>query len=141
MKILFVCTANSCRSQMAEAWARHLFPEGWEVHSAGLLIYRITSRTRAAMKEVGVGMEGQKPKTFDRFNLDSFDRIVTLSEEARRYLPSLEHPDRHLPRPITDPMSARGTDEEVTEAFRQGREEIRKIVTSLLPSDNPQKDA
>ena len=141
MKVLFICTANSCRSQMAEAWARHLYPADWEVKSAGLLIYRITSRTRAAMEEVGIAMEGQKPKTFDRFDLDSFDRIVTLSDEARRYLPRLEHPERHLARPIDDPMSARGTDAQVTEAFRRGREEIRKIVVSLLPSDNDEKDA
>lgn len=141
MKVLFICTANSCRSQMAEAWARHLFPADWEAHSAGLLLYRITSRTRAAMREVGIDMEGQAPKTFDRFDLDSFDRIVTLSEEARRYLPRLAHPERHLARPVDDPMAFRGTDEEVTEAFRRGRDEIRKIVASLLPSDNPKKDA
>ena len=140
MRVLFICTANSCRSQMAEAWGRHLFPADWEVQSAGLLIYRITSRTREAMREVGIDMEGQEPKTFDRFDLDSFDRVVTLSEEAGRYLPLLADPSRHLARPIDDPVAARVTDEEVTAAFRKSRDQIREIVASLLPSDHQEKD-
>ena len=87
MKVLFVCTANSCRSQMAEAWARELFPAQWQVQSAGLLTYRITDKTRAVMNEVGLDLAGQKPKTFDKVDLDSFDLIITLSEEAGLYLP------------------------------------------------------
>ena len=141
MRILFLCTANSCRSQMAEAWARHLYPEDWEVCSAGLLIYRITDKTRRAMAEVGLDMAGQKPKTFDVFDLDSFDKVVTLSEEASRYLPALKDPKRHLKNPITDPMAFRGTPEEVAAAFREGRDTIRDIVSSLLPSEKPSKDA
>jgi len=141
MRVLFICTANSCRSQMAEAWARHLYPADWEVCSAGLLIYRITEKTRRAMAEVGLDMEGQKPKTFDIFDLNSFDRVVTLSEEASRYLPALQHPDRHLKSPIADPMAASGTAEEIAAAFREGRDTIRDIVTSLLPSDFTAKDA
>lgn len=141
MKVLFVCTANSCRSQMAEAWARRLFPAGWEAHSAGLLIYRITERTRAAMREVGIDMEGQAPKTIDTFNLDSFDRVVTLSKEAGRYLPRLAHPERRLDHPVDDPMAAEGSAEEVAAAFREGRDRIRAIVQTLLPPDFPVKDA
>jgi arsenate reductase len=141
MRVLFICTANSCRSQMAEAWARHLYPQDWEVCSAGLLIYRITEKTRHTMAEVGLDMAGQKPKTFDVFDLDSFDRVVTLSDEANRYLPALKDPTRHLKNPIIDPMAATGTPEEVAAAFREGRETIRDIVSSLLPSENTPKDA
>jgi arsenate reductase len=126
---------------MAEAWARRLFPPDWEAASAGLLIYRITERTKAAMAEVGIDMAGQEPKTFDVFDLDSFDRVVTLSEEAGRYLPRLADPKRRLDRPVEDPMGARGTEEEVAAAFREGRDRIRDIVASLVPRENSRKDA
>lgn len=132
MKILFICTANSCRSQMAEAWARHLFPDDWTVKSGGLLTYRITDKTRAAMAEVGLDMAGQETKTFDKFDLDSFDLVVTLSRESGRYLPALADPARHLRHPVTDPMSATGSDEEIKAAFRTGRDQIKKIVSDLL---------
>lgn len=135
MKVLFLCTANSCRSQMAEAWAHKLFPESWEVFSGGLLTYRITKKTRAVMAEVGLDMAGQQTKTFDRFDLDEFDLIVTLSEEVAAYLPNLADPSRHVPCPIVDPMSATGEPEEVREAFRTGREKIRRIVEAVVSGD------
>ena len=132
MKILFMCTANSCRSQMAEAWAGKYLPADWEVHSAGLLTYRITRKTRAVMAEVGLDMAGQKPKTIDSLDLDSFDLIITLSTEAGRYLPELSHPERHRRHPVDDPMSFSGTAEEAREDFRRGRDEVGKIVMGLL---------
>jgi len=135
LKVLFLCTANSCRSQMAEAWARKLFPDSWEVSSGGLLTYRITKKTRAVMAEVGLDMAGQQTKTFDRFDLDEFDLIVTLSEEVAAYLPGLADPSRHVPCPIVDPMSATGEPEEVREAFRTGREQIRRIVEAVVSGD------
>ena len=135
MKVLFLCTANSCRSQMAEAWARHLFPAGWEVFSGGLLTYRITEKTRAVMAEVGLDMAGQKTKTFDRFDLDSFDLIVTLSQEVGMYLPPLADPTRHVRRPVDDPMSASGDPETVRAAFRRGRDEIRAIVEAVAKGE------
>ncbi len=132
MNVIFICTANSCRSQMAEAWAGRLFPSGWTVCSGGLLTYRITDNTRRAMAEAGLDMEGQKTKTFDQFDLNSFDLVVTLSNEAGRYLPARAHPERHLRRPITDPMSSDGSAEEVQAAFREGRERIKGIVEDLV---------
>lgn len=134
MKILFICTANSCRSQMAEAWARHYCPPDWTIRSGGLLTYRITEKTREAMAEVGLDMAGQRTKTFDGFDLDSFDLVVTLSKEAGQYLPALADPDRHLHRPVTDPMEATGTDQEVRDAFRRGRDQIKQIVQDILTS-------
>jgi arsenate reductase len=135
VKVLFLCTANSCRSQMAEAWARHLFPADWEVHSGGLLTYRITKKTRAVMAEVGLDMAGQQTKTFDRFDLDSFDLIVTLSEEVGRYLPALADPARHVPCPMEDPMSATGEPEQVRAAFRLGRDRVKRVVEAVVAGD------
>lgn len=132
MKVLFVCLANSCRSQMAEAWAKHLFPEGWQAHSGGLLTYPISRKTQAIMAEVGVPMDGQHPKSIDGFDLDGFDLVVTLSRDAGKYLPGLAVPERHWRRPITDPMQAEGTPEEVRAAFREGRDRVRAIVDEVV---------
>jgi arsenate reductase len=132
MRVLFVCTANSCRSQMAEAWARRLFPTGWQVQSAGLLTYPISRRTRAVMEEVGLDMAGQAPKSIDEMELDSFDLVVTLGREAGQYLPALADPERHWRRPVADPMAAEGTPEEVRAAFRTGRDRVRAIVEEVV---------
>lgn len=131
MRVLFMCTANSCRSQMAETWARHLFPADWEVCSAGLLTYPITDKTRFIMREVGLEMTGQKSKTMDTVDLDGFDLIVTLSGESGRFLPTLKDPERHVRRPITDPMSVSGDGETTRAAFRKGREAVRDIVQAV----------
>jgi arsenate reductase len=131
MKVLFVCTANSCRSQMAEAWARRLFPQHWQVESAGLLTYPITEETRSVMAESGMDMAGQESKTIDRFDLDNFDLIVTLSEQAGRFLPSLLHPDRHIACPLPDPMEASGQADHVRREFRAARDRIRALVERI----------
>jgi len=131
VKVLFVCTANSCRSQMAETWAHHLFPENWVVNSAGLLTHRITSRTRKAMAEVGLDMAGQHSKTFDELDLDSYDLCVTLSQSSSKYFPELADSSRHIKLPISDPMSAEGSDEEIAMAFRIGRDLIKEIVMDV----------
>jgi arsenate reductase len=131
MKILFMCTANSCRSQIAEAWARLLLPPDWEVQSAGLVTYPISERTRAVMAEVGLDMAGQRSKTYDHLPLEEFDLVVTLSEDAGRFLPAGIPPPRHWRRPLPDPMAAVGSDDEVMGAFREARDKIRDLVASL----------
>jgi arsenate reductase len=132
LRIIFLCTANSCRSQMAEAWARHLSPPDWEIQSAGLLTYPITEETRNAMAEVGLDLAGQESKSMDRFVLDDFDLVVTLSRNSGRFLPRLSHPERHLHRPLPDPMQVTGSDERILKAFRKARDRIRKVVEEVL---------
>jgi arsenate reductase len=134
MKVIFLCTANSCRSQMAEAWARRLLPSHWQVASAGLLTYHITDRTRQTMAEVGIDMDGQYSKTIDGCDLDRYDLIVTLSEEAGRYMPALQHPERHVHYPLDDPMSLDGSAEEVRAAFRRTRDEIKRLIERIAAS-------
>ncbi|MFO7607802.1 MAG: arsenate reductase ArsC [Candidatus Krumholzibacteriia bacterium] len=132
MKVLFVCTANACRSQMAEAWARALFPGGWSAASCGLFPHPVSERARWVMQEAGLGMEGQASKSFDEVDLDAFDLVVSLSEEAGRYLPPLRDPRRHVRVPVDDPVAATGTPEQVREAFRTGRDRIRAIVQDVV---------
>ena len=132
MRVLFVCTANACRSQMAEAWAKVLFPPEWSVASCGLFPHHVSARARWVMEEAGVSMDGQESKTFDKVDLDAFDLIVSLSEEAGRFLPEPAEPGRHVRVPIEDPVAAQGTPDEVREAFRTGREEVRAIVQAVV---------
>jgi arsenate reductase (thioredoxin) len=132
VRILFVCTANACRSQMAEGWARHLAPAGWEVGSAGLVPYPVSRRARAVMAEVGIDLSGHREKSVTEAALRTWDVVVTLSEEAGRYLPRLGPSQRHLRRPVVDPMSATGTTDEVREAFRTARDRIGEIVREVL---------
>jgi arsenate reductase len=127
-----MCTANSCRSQMAEGWARRLFPAEWEVASCGMITHPITRETREAMAEVQIDLADQHTKSLDAVDLESFDLVVTLSRTAGRYLPRLRRPGVHRPMPISDPMATRGTDEEVRDAFRGGRERIRSIVEEIV---------
>ena len=139
MRVLFMCTANSCRSQMAEAWARHLFPAGWEVASCGLITYPITASTQEAMAEVDLAMDGQYSKPVDKVDLDDFDLVVTLSREAGQFLPRLAFPERHLRWPVADPMGTVGSVDEVSADFRRGRDEIRQLVAAIVanPKDLP----
>jgi arsenate reductase len=141
MKIIFLCTANSCRSQMAETWARHLLPEPWEIHSAGLITYPITRDTRNAMREVGLDMIGQESKSLDGYDLDAFDLVVTLSDEAGRFLPQLSDPGRHLHHPLTDPMSATGTAEEIRQAFARARDQIKNLVQQIGAGELPARES
>lgn len=131
MKVLFMCTANACRSQMAEAWARRLFPADWTVASAGLITHPIHERTRAIMAEVGIAMDGQYSKSIDVHDLDAFDLIVTLSEEAGRFLPPLADPARHRHCPVSDPMAAKGSPEQIRAAYRAGRDAIGALVKDI----------
>ena len=133
MRVLFVCMANSCRSQMAEGWARRLWPSDWEAHSAGLVTYPITAATREAMAEAGVDLAGQESKPIDLFWLGDFDLVVTLSEEAARFLPPLDDPTRHRHHPVDDPMAVRGEPAEIRAEFRRARDTIREIVAALAP--------
>jgi len=84
------------------------------------------------MQEVGLDLAGQHSKSIDTVDLDAFDLVVTLSQEASTYLPPLADPERHWRRPFTDPMEATGEPDEVREAFRVGRERAREAVVEVL---------
>ena len=117
---------------MAEAWARKLLPPHWQISSAGLLTSPVSRRAAAVMQEAGLDLAGQYSKSIDTVDLDAFDLVVTLSQEAAAYLPPLADPRRHWRRPFADPMEATGTPDEVREAFRVGRRRAREAVESVL---------
>ncbi len=132
LKIMFLCTGNSCRSQMAEGFARELGNGLVEVHSAGLIAAGVHLRAAAVMREIGIDISGQQSKTIDETLLRSMDMVITLCDHAAESCPWTPPEIRRLHWPIKDPVGTRGTDEEVMRDFRRARDEIREKVSGFL---------
>ncbi len=128
--ILFVCVHNAARSQMAEAWARTLFPPGTAIWSAGSdPAIAVDPRAVSVMAEVGIDLGAQRPKSILDVPLGEVDMVVTLCpEEVCVPLPGIM---RRATRVFADPASASGSQELVLAGFRQVRDEIRTFVTEL----------
>jgi arsenate reductase len=125
--ILVLCTGNSCRSQMGEAFLKS-FSDRFEVHSAGTApASGIHPRAIAVMKELGIEIGLSLPKSVDRFLGDSFDYVITVCDHAKETCPVFSGKVRHrLHIGFDDPVGARGTEEEVMDEFRRVRDEIRE---------------
>lgn len=134
--ILFLCTANSCRSQMAEGFARALVPGGTAIYSAGTTPKGVNPLATQVMNEIGIDISRQRSKGIEEISLEQIDLVVTLCGEAEESCPTLPPNTRHLHWPLPDPALAAGTTEEILQAFRQVRDEIRARVEKL-PSPNP----
>src|SRR5512146_401298 len=87
MKVLFLCTGNSCRSQMAEGWARHLHGEVIEAYSAGVEVHGLDPRAVRVMAEAGVDISGQRSKHVEEVRDVPFDYVVTVCDRARKSCP------------------------------------------------------
>ncbi len=131
-RLLFVCYANACRSQMAEGFARAMATGGIEVQSAGLMAAGVLPETVQAMKDVGVDISQQYSKTLEEVDLESFDLIVTLSEQARGRLERHQPPLPLLHRPVLDPVGVRGTPAEIHRMFALTRDDVREVVREVL---------
>jgi arsenate reductase len=127
IKILVLCTGNSCRSQMAEGFLKS-FNGQFEVHSAGTApASRVHPRVIAVMKEAGIDVSKAFPKSVDRFLRDSFDYVITVCDHAKETCPVFSGKVRHrLHIGFDDPVGAWGTEEEVMGEFRRVRDEIKE---------------
>ncbi|MCK5079061.1 MAG: arsenate reductase ArsC [Bacteroidales bacterium] len=127
MKILILCTGNSCRSQMAEGFLRS-FDATLEVFSAGTHPEKeINPRTVIVMNELGIDMRGNKPKQVDIYASADFDYVITVCDDAKERCPVFAGDVKHrLHIGFEDPANARGTDEEVLPVYRKIRDEIRE---------------
>lgn len=125
MKILILCTGNSCRSQMAEAFLKS-FDSSLEVYSAGTKpAAQVHPKAVAVMKEVGISLDGAFPKDVDRFLKDAFDYVITVCDKAKETCPVFTGQVKHrMHIGFDDPAEATGTDEEVMDAFRRVRDDI-----------------
>jgi len=138
--IYFLCTGNSCRSQMAEGWARHLADGRWEVASAGIAPSFVHPRAVAAMAEVGGDISGQRSKPIDPQLLRRAAVVVTLCGEAEESCPATPPGVRRLHWPLPDPARVQGDEETVRQAFRQVRDELGRRVRELLAELPPPQE-
>jgi arsenate reductase len=131
-KVMFLCTANSCRSQMAEGLLRHLAGGKVEVHSAGLFAAGVHPRAVQVMREAGIDISGQTSKDIDPGLLRRMDYAITLCGHAESSCPATPPEVRRLHWPVEDPVGARGTEEEVLKEFRRARDEIKLRIERFL---------
>lgn len=132
MNILFLCTGNSCRSQMAEGWARLLGGREHRVESAGIEAHGKNPRAIAVMAEKGVDISAQESTIADDEMLSRADVVVTVCGHADELCPVLPPSVRKIHWPLTDPAKATGTEEEILAAFRATRDDIEDRVRCLL---------
>jgi len=134
-QILFLCTGNSCRSQMAEGWTRHLGGEAVRVESAGIEAHGKNPRAIAVMAEAGVNIAGQESTVVSVAMLARADLVVTVCGHADEHCPALPPGTRKLHWPLPDPARATGTEEEVMRTFRNARDEVARRVRELLVAE------
>jgi two-component system phosphate regulon sensor histidine kinase PhoR len=130
--ILFLCTGNSCRSQMAEGFARSLAPENVKIFSAGTEPKAIHPLAIKVMEEAGIDISNQSSKGLGTLPLENIDLVVTLCGEAQESCPTLPKNTEHLHWPLPDPALAKGDEETVLETFRAVRDEIRARIEKLF---------
>lgn len=132
--ILFLCTGNSCRSQMAEAWTRHLKGDRFEAFSAGVKPKGVDPRAVNAMAEAGVDISSQKSKDVTSFGDLEFDYVVTLCDNARESCPYFPAKTKLIHKGFGDPPSLAenaGNEEEAMSHYRRIRDEIKAFVEAL----------
>ncbi|OGP69043.1 MAG: hypothetical protein A2170_06200 [Deltaproteobacteria bacterium RBG_13_53_10] len=135
-KILFICTGNSIRSQMAEGLMKALGGEGWIVQSAGMLPSFVHPLAVRVMMEIGIDISDQKSKSADKFVNEAFDIIITLCDHAAASCPTFPGQGKRLHWPIEDPVGATGPTEERLVLFRKARDEIKKRIEAFLKSES-----
>lgn len=136
VRVLFVCTHNSVRSQMAEGFLNALYGERYEACSAGTKPTRVSSHAVAAMKEIGIDISGHRSKSIEEFRDIPFDYVVTVCDSARERCPLLPGSVEHIHRGFTDPGNVEGSEEKRMASFRRARDEIEEWINSTFgPED------
>ena len=132
IQILYLCTGNSCRSQMAEGWTRELGGEKIAPESAGIEAHGKNPRAIAIMREAGVDISGQESTVVTQQMLGRADIVVTVCGHADEQCPALPPGVPKVHWPLTDPAKASGSEEEILGEFRATREEVKRRVGDLL---------
>jgi len=132
INVLFVCTGNSCRSQMAEGWLRALGGGRYGADSAGIEAHGQNVRAIAVMAEAGVDISTQTSKLLTDRHLQWADRVVTVCGHADETCPMLPPGTRKEHWPLEDPARAEGDEQAILAVFRRTRDEIRRRVADLV---------
>ncbi|MEK6777071.1 MAG: arsenate reductase ArsC [bacterium] len=134
LKVLFLCTGNSCRSQMAEGWVRHFLSDRIDPYSAGIEIHGLNPRAVAVMAEAGVDISHQRSRHVSELRDLEFDLVITVCDHARESCPIFPGKTKMLHRGFDDPPRlAKGaaSEEEALAHYRRVRDEIMEFVQTL----------
>lgn len=140
-KVLFLCTGNSCRSQMAEGWLRHLAGDRFEVFSAGTHPVGVNPGAIEAMAEAGVDISAHTSDGIERYRDQPLDLVVTVCEHAAQTCPTWPGEAPVVMWPFDDPGGADGDVELVRAEFRRVRDQIRERIEAWLAANTPELKA
>ena len=132
MRILALCTGNSCRSQMAHGYLHHFGGSGVEVYSAGIETHGVNPRAIAAMKEDGIDISHHTSNNVDEYREIMFDHVITVCDNAKERCPWFPTNAQKHHHNFTDPAKVTGTEAEIMHAFRTVREEIRTYCRDFI---------
>jgi len=128
--ILFLCTGNSCRSQMAEGFAKKMLPKDIKIFSAGLEPKGVHPTAIKVMQEIGVDISQQKSKNISEILLDKINIVITLCGDAAERCPIFPGKVKRIHWEIEDPAKAQGSDEKIAIVFRKVRNKIKSYMES-----------
>ena len=131
-RVLFLCTRNSARSQMAEGLLRHLGGDRFEAHSAGTEATNVRRLAIKAMSELGIDILKHTSKTLDRYVNDRFAYVVTVCDDANEACPYFPNAEHRVHWSLHDPSEATGTEDEQLAVYRKVRDELRARITQEL---------
>lgn len=137
LKVLFLCTGNACRSQMAEGFARHLKEDIIDAYSAGLEAYGLNVYAVRVMEEIGIDISRQRSKTLDDLDETHFDYVITVCGHADEYCPVFPGNTKVVHHGFDDPPKLAEsvlTEEEKLACYRRVRDEIRAYIEALPES-------
>jgi arsenate reductase (thioredoxin) len=134
-RVLFLCTHNSARSQMAEGMLRNLAEGRFEVMSAGTEATHVRRQAIKVMNEIGIDISGQESKTLARYLGQPFDYVITVCDEANEACPVFAGAKNRLHWSLEDPSRADGSEEERLAVFRRVREEIRERIEQQFANE------
>jgi arsenate reductase len=128
-RVLFLCTHNSARSQMAEGFLRSLAGDRFEVASAGTQATRVHPLAIRAMKDIGIDISGQASKVVDEFVEQPWDYVITVCDAANEACPVFPKKSTRLHWSFDDPSQAIGSDDQRLEVFRRVRDQLKRRIT------------
>ncbi|HXG37070.1 MAG TPA: arsenate reductase ArsC [Dehalococcoidia bacterium] len=135
IRVLFLCTGNSARSQMAEALLRQLGGSNFEVHSAGTVAKGLNPLTIEAMREIDIDVSRQESKSVDRYIDSQWEYVITVCDQAAEACPTFPGAAKRLHWSILDPAAATGNEAERLQTFRQVRDAIKVRVQEFLRTE------
>jgi arsenate reductase len=134
-RVLFLCTANSSRSQMAESIANHLWGDQMEAFSAGTQASFVNPMAIEVMKEIGIDISKHRSKNLSEFDGQSFDYVITLCGDANETCPLYIGGTKKTHIGFDDPAKATGTQDEILHEFRRVRNEIKEKLTAFFQAE------